>query len=89
MPDRLPDWQRRLLLLLAGGILPLGYAPFSLFPLAILALIPLFAAWQGARPRQAVLDGFLFGLGQFGIGVSWVYVAIHEFGHSPAPLAAV
>ena len=33
--------------------------------------------------------GFLFGLGLFGVGVSWVYVAIHVFGYVPAPLAVV
>jgi len=33
--------------------------------------------------------GFLFGLGLFGVGVSWVYVAIHVFGYVPVPLAVV
>ncbi len=89
MLDRLPDWQRQLLLLLAGATLPLAFAPTHLFPFAFLALIPLFAAWMTAAPRQAMLDGFVFGLGQFGVGVSWVYVAVHQFGHSPVPLAVL
>ncbi len=89
MLARLPDWPRRLLLLLAGATLPLAFAPVGFFPLAFLALIPLFAAWQRALPRQALGDGFVFGLGQFGVGVSWVYVAIHQFGNSPAPVAVV
>ncbi len=89
MMARLPDWQRWLLLLLAGATLPVAFAPIGFFPVAFLALIPLFAAWLHAAPRQAMADGFVFGLGQFGTGVSWVYVAIHQFGHSPAPVAVL
>lgn len=33
--------------------------------------------------------GFLFGLGMFGVGVSWVYVSMHNYGNMPAPLASV
>jgi len=29
--------------------------------------------------------GFYWGIGAFGVGVSWVYVSIHEFGHAPVP----
>lgn len=86
---RLPDWQRLLLLLLAGATLPLAFAPFEFFPLAFLAPIPLFVAWLNSGPRQAMVSGFAFGLGQFGVGISWVYVAIHDFGHSAAPVAAL
>ena len=89
MINRLPDWQRLLLLLLAGAALPLAFAPFEFFPLAFLAPIPLFAAWLNAGPRQALASGFAFGVGQFGVGVSWVYVAIHDFGHSPAAVAGL
>lgn len=32
--------------------------------------------------------GFMFGLGWFLAGVSWVYVSLHVFGAMPAPLAA-
>jgi len=86
---RLPEWQRLLLLFLSGALLPLAFAPLDLFPLAFLAPIPLFAAWLGGSPRSAMVAGFSFGLGQFGVGVSWVYVAIHEFGHSAAPVAVL
>lgn len=32
---------------------------------------------------------FLFGCGMFGSGTSWVYVAIHDFAHTPAALATI
>ena len=82
-------WQRYALLLMSGALLPLAFAPVNLFPLAILLLLPLFALWQQASPRQAFAYGLAFGLGQFGVGVSWVYVAIHDFGQSPALVAVL
>ena len=78
-----------LLALVGGALVPLAFAPFNLFVLAPLTLALLFALWLRVTVRQAAWRGFLFGLGQFGAGVSWVYVAIHEFGSTGAPLAAL
>lgn len=49
----------------------------------------LFVLWRHGSGARAAWRGFLFGLGLFGVGVSWLYVALHEFGNMPAPLAAV
>jgi apolipoprotein N-acyltransferase len=76
-----------LLALLAGALLPLAFAPLSLFPFAVLSPALLFLLWLDVTPPRALWRGLLFGLGQFGVGVSWVYVAIHDFGHSGVPLA--
>lgn len=73
----------------AGLLVPLAFAPIDLFPLAILAPALLFAAWRGLAPPRAARLGFFFGLGMFGLGVSWVYVSLHDFGNMPAPLAVV
>jgi apolipoprotein N-acyltransferase len=64
----------------AGILFTLAFAPFDYVYFAILALTILFACWQDISPRRALLRGYLFGLGQFGLGVSWVYVSIHDFG---------
>ena len=64
----------------AGVLFTLAFAPFNYAYLAILALSLLFACWQNISPRRALLRGYLFGLGEFGLGVSWVYVSIHDFG---------
>ena len=74
---------------LAGASLPLAFAPFNLFLLAYFAPLVLFYYWSEASPKRAALLGFLFGLGLFGVGVSWVYVAIHVFGYAPVPLAVL
>ncbi|WP_243830752.1 apolipoprotein N-acyltransferase [Thiohalophilus thiocyanatoxydans] len=81
--------RRYLLALLAGASLPLAFEPLAFIPLAFLAPALLFYLWLEATPRQAMISGYLFGVGLFGIGVSWVYVAIHEFGHAPVPLAVL
>jgi apolipoprotein N-acyltransferase len=65
---------------LGGLLLPLAFAPFEAPFLAIIALALLFAAWSNATPGQAFRRGYLFGLGQFGLGVSWVYVSMHDYG---------
>ncbi len=74
-----------------GVMAVLGFAPFYWFPLTILALAGLFQLWiKASSAKRAALDGFTFGLGFFGTGVSWVYVSMHDFGGMPmaAALAA-
>ena len=80
-------WMRLAVALAAGALMPLAFAPFGWFPLALFAPAVLFALWQTASPRQAFWQGYLFGFGMFGFGVYWVYISIHVYGHSPLPLA--
>lgn len=83
LTHRLSSELLRDFLALCGGFLfTLAFAPFDYAFLAPLALTLLFAAWQHANPLRALLRGYLFGLGSFGLGVSWVFVSIHEFGHA-------
>lgn len=77
------------LALIAGALTPLAFAPFGLFPLALLAPAVLFLTWQQAGAARAAWRGFLYGFGLFGIGVSWVYVSLHTHGNMPAPLAGI
>lgn len=77
------------LALAAGGAGALAFAPFGLFPLAVLSPILLFLLWEGCPPARAAWRGFLFGIGLFGSGVTWVYVSMHNFGNMALPLAAV
>ena len=58
----------------AGAALSLAFAPFGLFLVAVGSLAALFLAWRECRtPRRAFLRGWLFGLGAFGAGMSWVH----------------
>jgi len=63
--------------LAAGAALTLAFAPFGLWPLAVLAPGVLFLLWLGAAPRRAFALGLLFGLGLFGTGTAWVFDAVH------------
>lgn len=73
----------------AGCLLPLAFAPFKFYPLAIVCPILLLLLWYKCSARQALWRGFLFGLGYFGIGVSWVFISIHEFGNAGVLLAGL
>ncbi len=73
----------------AGAAAVLGFSPFDFPPATLAALAVLVHLWaRAATPRAAFLAGWLFGLGFFLAGVSWVYVSLHRFGAMPAPLAA-
>lgn len=81
-------WQDAIALI-AGAGLVLSFSPTGYYPLAIVFPAILFYFWSKASSARAAWLGFLFGLGLFGAGASWVYVSIHEFGFMPAPLAAI
>jgi len=64
----------------AGAILPFAFAPYGIYPAAILCIAVLFYLWEGSSVRQAALLGWLFGIGMFGHGVWWIQVSVHQFG---------
>ncbi len=76
--------------LLLGALTVFGFAPFHLFPLPLLTLALLFLLWRNAAsPRRAIWLGWLWGMGCFLGGVSWVYVSLHDIGGMPAPIAGI
>ncbi len=78
-----------LIAFVAGAVAVLGFAPFGIFPLPMIALAVLFGLWsQAERPAQAAWIGFAFGMGLFCVGISWIYVALHEYGYMHPMLAA-
>ncbi len=84
---RLAPFALRLSLAFALGCLSVtGFAPYGVWPAPTLTLAGLFVLWLGASSaRHAALLGLAWGLGCFGIGVSWVYVSLSQFsGLAPA-----
>ena len=73
--------------LAAGAAFPLGFAPYDLWPLTVAAMAALCALLcrPTARPLR---EGWLFGVGKYGVGVHWIYVSIHVHGNAEPWLAA-
>lgn len=81
---QLPLWLRSLLLLLAGLFNTLAFAPYQQpwIPVLTLALLALLLH-SSRSARQAAWLGFCYGVGWFGLGISWVHVSIATFGGMP------
>jgi apolipoprotein N-acyltransferase len=76
-------WPELALALGAGAVLPLAFAPFDLWPLAILCPAALMFLWDGRAPQGAATLGYFFGVGTFGTGTWWLFISIHGFGGAP------
>ena len=72
---------------LSGACLPFSFAPYYFWPIVFPALWLIFRTFAFGNVKQALLQGWCFGLGYFGVGVSWVYVSIHDHGNAHIPLA--
>ena len=73
----------------AGAIFSLGLSPFDIWPLAVLSVAALAILLRRRSPAEGLLIGWLYGVGFFGSGVSWVYVSIPVYGQAPPPLASL
>lgn len=78
-----------LLAALAGGLMPLAYAPFGLWPLALLGLAGLLAVAMRGSARQAAACGYVFGLAWFGGGVHWIFISCYRYGNMDAASATL
>lgn len=78
-----------LLVFCLGAILPFAFAPFSVYSLAFIAPAVLLYQWQRSTPWQAFIKGGIFGLGFYGVGVSWVFISIHTYGNASAGVAGL
>ncbi len=78
-----------LFIFLTGLLAPLGFAPFHMPGITILSLALLFSALLNGSVKQGFILGFLFGVGYFGFGVSWVIISIHDYGQLNYLLSAL
>lgn len=74
----------RALALIAGLLFPLAFSPYGWWPLLFVSIaISFFAFHTALSAREALLRGWLYGMGLFGFGVSWVHVSMHSYGFVP------
>ena len=78
-----------LVALFSGLIFPFAIAPFFLWPIVIVSLMGLLYSLQDSSPKEAVFRTWLFGFAKFSVGVSWIYVSMHDHGGTPAILAVL
>ena len=84
------NYSKYLLCIIAGAILPLSLAPFNWFLCGVLSIAIAFLCIRNqSSSKIAWLLGFCYGIGMFGIGVSWVYVSIHDYGGASIALASL
>ena len=78
---------RYLLITITGALFTSGFSPFDYSFAPMVALSIAFMLSRTLDAKAAAKNGFAFGIGLFGAGVSWVYVSIHEFGAASSLLA--
>ncbi|WP_407702339.1 apolipoprotein N-acyltransferase [Vibrio algarum] len=74
---------RPILAAFVGASTTLAFAPYQLWPMAILSPILFILLIHKVSSKAASFIGFMFGLGQFSIGISWVHISIDTFGGMP------
>lgn len=82
-----PGFIGDVLSLIAGALLPLAFAPFGIYTLAIISPAILLASWLWVSPRRAFVRGLLFGLGFYNVGASWIFISLHTYGYASVGFA--
>lgn len=83
------SWRANICALLLGGMLTLAFAPFEIFPFAVLSLAGLLGLWLNTDKWRAFRLGWLFGVGLFSTGVYWIYISVHDIGDVPMILSVL
>ena len=79
-----------LIALLLGGLSVFAFAPFNISPVMLAAIAGLFMLWLEAETRfEAAKIGLWFGLGQFGLGVSWLFSSMYFYSGVALPFAVI
>ena len=78
---------RYLLALGGGSIAVYAFNPYNQWAILYLSVGILYLLLQSTSVRTALRCSFVFGIGFFGTGVSWIYVSIHDFGNTSSALA--
>ncbi|WP_443631249.1 apolipoprotein N-acyltransferase [Candidatus Njordibacter sp. Uisw_056] len=76
--------------IIAGAMAPLALAPLNLWPLAPLSVVLFWYTLNHSNhTKNAMVNGLAYGLGYFGVGVSWVFVSMVDHGDTHWLLATV
>ncbi|MEZ9597004.1 apolipoprotein N-acyltransferase [Shewanella sp. 10N.261.52.F9] len=67
----------------AGATTALSFAPYSIWPLYLVALAFVVHQSSNLTPKQAFKYWLGFGFGCFSVGISWVHVSMDTYGGMP------
>lgn len=76
-----------LVMLALGAVTPFAFAPFHLWPVALVAIGLAAELLGGHRPGRTAFLAWCHGVGLWAYGASWLYVSIHDYGYTPPWLA--
>jgi apolipoprotein N-acyltransferase len=78
-----------LIALVSGALITLGFAPFNIWPVAIVSLVAFALLLKEQSTKVIVWRSFAFGVGLYSAGIHWIYVSIHNFGGASPVFAAL
>lgn len=90
MSDKILNLPNKLALLIAlvsGALITLSFAPFNIWPIAIISLVAFALLLKEQSFKSVLWRSFAFGVGFYSAGIHWIYTSIHNFGGA-APLFA-
>ena len=77
------------LILFAGTAGVLAFSPFKLWWMSVVSLSLLLCLSAQANHKKGFKTGFIYGLGFFGLGTSWVFNSFADFGDAPFIVALI
>ncbi len=75
--------------LLGGALFSLSLSPLGFWPLAFASPVALYAATQEGSVRRTIFRFYLYNVGLFGVGISWIFVSINEYGNASVFLSGI
>ena len=87
------NWQTPVILLIAGALQALSFAPdplptWALSPLQLITMAVLVRSiWRADSAKHGAARAWLFAFGQFMLGLYWLTISMHTYGYIPLPLA--
>ncbi len=84
----LPNRFALLIAIISGALITFSFAPFNIWPLAIIGLLAFSLLLKEQGFKQVLWRSFAFGIGFYGAGIHWIYTSIHNFGGASPLLAA-
>ncbi|MGS0730481.1 apolipoprotein N-acyltransferase, partial [Shewanella sp. 0m-11] len=67
----------------AGATTALSFAPYSIWPIYLVAMAYIVHQSADLTPKQAFRYWLSFGFGCFSVGISWVHVSMDIYGGMP------